>query len=108
MNISTVPRKRRPRAAGEVSISSQSLVYLTNDKNNENSEKKELDHLYENEIPKIIKKPIKIEYRSGFCSCRLVQPENSGDTRIENQLITIFIGKLLVWSLIKFKLFFSF
>lgn len=100
MNISTVPRKRRPRAAGEVSISSQSLVYLTNDKNKENSENKELDHLYENAIPKIIKnenKPIRIEYQSGFCLCRLVQPENSGDTRIENQLVTVFIGKCY-WS----------
>lgn len=101
MNISTVPRKRRPRAAGEVSISSESFVYLTNDKSNEKCENKEADHLYENAIPKIIineKKPIRIEYQSGLCSCRLVQPDNSGDERLENQLITVFIGKFGVWS----------
>lgn len=100
MNISTVPRKRRPRAAGEVSISSHSVAYLTNDENNENNENKELNHLYENAIPKIIKndgKPI-IKHQNDLycCRCRLIQPENSGDDRIENQLITVFIGKLFV------------
>lgn len=98
-NCATVPRKRRPRAIGEVFISSQSAVYLTDPTAPKHSEPilEELEPLYENtESIKQSKSPTQ-QLLANFNSCRISErddiDESSNESHTETQRVSVFIGE---------------
>uniref|UniRef100_A0A1L8DM52 Putative guanine nucleotide exchange factor tim n=1 Tax=Nyssomyia neivai TaxID=330878 RepID=A0A1L8DM52_9DIPT len=78
--VTTVPRKRSPRAAGEVLISSQSIVYLTH-KNEPLADAILTEPLYEN-----VASPVK--GTETLCICRTMFP-TSGECEL--QQIAVFV-----------------
>lgn len=100
-NCSTVPRKRRPRAIGEVFISSQSAVYLTDPtapkQLSGDAIVEEPEPLYQNtESVKTIKSPTE-QLLANFNSCRTSEhfniDESSTEPHTETQRVSVFIGE---------------
>lgn len=97
-NCSTVPRKRRPRAIGEVFITSQSAVYLTDPKEPVHSEPifEESEPLYQNtESTKPTKSPTE-QLLANFNSCRTSErdiDESSNQPHTETQRVSVYIGE---------------
>lgn len=111
--VNTVPRKRRPRAAGEVFITSHSNVYFVDPKAvslaAETKIIEESDPIYQNTVTdeKLIgnqtnqrgslnyvkNESKKVQKRHSFCSVRV--STCTSDTKIETQQVSAFIGKIL-------------
>lgn len=99
-NCSTVPRKRRPRAIGEVFISSQSTVYLTDPTEPIRTEPilEEVEPFYQNtESIKTTASPTQ-QLLANFNSCRtserdIDESSNENDPRTETQRVSVFIGE---------------
>lgn len=96
-NCSTVPRKRRPRAIGEVFISSQSAVYLTDPSAPKHRERivEESEPLYQNTESVTATKSSPTEQL--FNSCRISEQqdidESSTEPQTETQRVSVFIGE---------------
>lgn len=99
-NCSTVPRKRRPRAIGEVFISSQSAVYLTDPKEPKQSEPitEESEPFYQN--TESLEKPKSPTHQllANFNSCRTSEREidessKESHTGWETQRVSVYIGE---------------
>lgn len=99
-NCSTVPRKRRPRAIGEVFISSQSAVYLTDPKEPKHSEPifEESEPLYQNtESITTSNSPTQQQLLlANFNSCRTSErdiDESSNEPHTETQRVSVYVGE---------------
>lgn len=99
-NCSTVPRKRRPRAIGEVFISSQSAVYLTDPNEPKHSESipEELEPVYQNtdSIKTSISPTQQLLLLANFNPCRTserVIDESSNEPHTETQRVSVYIGE---------------
>lgn len=99
-NCSTVPRKRRPRAIGEVFISSQSAVYLTDPKEPRQIEPilDESEPFYQNTNSLKTPKSPTQQLLANFNSCRTSERETDesakeSDTGWETQRVSVYIGE---------------
>lgn len=115
---STTPRKRRPRAAGEVFITSESFVYLSEPKATtgvDASQEAIIDEPVYQNAPIPAARLKRIQRRGhlscGFSSCRISVPENVGLLEsdidelesppqrpvhgFETQHVAVFIGELI-------------
>ncbi|CAD7083567.1 unnamed protein product [Hermetia illucens] len=103
--VTTVPRKRRPRAAGEVSIASSSTIYFRdpNEPPDPNAGRNQefSEHLYQNTEGVLKEKSslvendkkknsseVKVRFNT-FCALR--QKCNDRDGDVENQLVSVYI-----------------
>lgn len=97
-NCATVPRKRRPRAIGEVFISSQSAVYLTDPKEPKHSAPilEESEPFYQNtESIRTTKSPTE-QLLANFNSCRTSErdiDESANEPHTETQRVSVYIGE---------------
>lgn len=97
-NCATVPRKRRPRAIGEVFISSQSAVYLTDPKEPKHSAPilEESEPFYQNtESIRTTKSPTE-QLLANFNSCRTSErdiDESANESHTETQRVSVYIGE---------------
>lgn len=101
--VHTVPRKRRPRAAGEVFITSHSNVYFVDPKDVSVPETivSQVDPIYENTVNEVKLcqrkdlicngKEKKVQKRNSFCSVRV----SMSDCENETQQVSAFIGKII-------------
>lgn len=108
--VTTVPRKRRPRAAGEVSIASSSTIYFRdpNEPPDPNAGRNQefSEHLYQNTEGVLKEKSslvendkkknsseVKVRFNT-FCALR--QKCNDRDGDVENQLVSVYIGEIFI------------
>ena len=114
-HLTTMPRKRRPRAsAGEVFISSKSLIYLMDDKpsssQSDGGDQRNVSGLYEN-VQRV--EAVKSVTARPDYSCSFRMLEANGETEqgttaseqsvSESQIMSIYIGEL-VGELIRLEL----
>lgn len=116
-HTATVPRKRRPRAAaGEVFITSQSRVYLQQDRHEPSIFQPQHEPVYQNQADTSPATSNRADLWH-FNAVRVCQPENNcsnlgavgqlGNATEETQMVSVFIGEnFILWILLYFPQYF--